>query len=542
MKITLLMDNPGSWFAPYADRLEAELVQRGHNLMRADSAQQIEEGDCVFFLSCEKIVPKSVLLRNRHNLVIHASALPKGKGMSPLTWQIVAGESEITVTLLEASEALDGGVIYLQDVIRFSGHELIDELREKEGTSRIELALRFIDEFGSIRGVEQVGEETFYPRRTPADSKIPTDASLVDLFNRLRVADNERYPAYFEHLGHRYILKITKQGSANTPPPPNVQGSKGRPRLLFTGGGGSASQSLQAQWGQRYDLWFADANPHAFPPSIPKNRRVAVPFARDAAFADTILAICQKHDIDLIVPCVDEELLILAKKNDVPDWPRIMVPGAEFVSLMLDKLACAESLVAAGLDAPKTLPLARAKEIDFPLIAKPRSGRGSRGVMRLTHEEQVNAYLTLQGGAAKDYIAQELAPGLEYTVFVAADGGKIPRAVIPVLAYEKRGVTLRARTDANAAIIAYAQAFQAHFRASGCYNIQCMLTPDGRVLPFEVNPRVSTTFVLAIATGFDPIPMALGQMGDTMFVPSRHLTLQRSWHTHIANSGVGSDL
>lgn len=539
MKITLLMDNPRSWFAPYADKLEAQLLQRGHNVLRADSAQQIEEGDCVFFLSCEKIVPTHVLKRNRHNLVIHASALPKGKGMSPLTWQIVAGESEITVTLLEASEKADSGVIYLQDVIRFAGHELIDELREKEATSRIELALRFIDEFGSIRGVEQVGEETFYPRRTPADSKVPTDASLSELFNRLRVADNERYPAFFEHLGHRYTLKITKQGPANTPKASTFQGSKSRPRLLFTGGGGSASQSLQAQWGKRYDLWFADANPHGFPPTIPENRRVIVPFASDAAFAETVLLLCQKHGIDLIVPCVDEELLVLAQKKDVLGWPRIMVPSAEFVSLMLDKLACAASLVAAGLDAPKTLPLARATEIDFPLIAKPRSGRGSRGVMRLTREEQVDAYLKLQGGSAKDYIAQELAPGAEYTVFVAADGGDVPQAVIPVLAYEKRGVTVRARTDANAAIIAYARAFQAHFRASGCYNIQCMLTPDGRVLPFEVNPRVSTTFVLAIATGFDPIPMALGQKGGTMFVPSRHLTLQRSWHTHIAGDEVG---
>ncbi|WP_208985388.1 UDP-4-amino-4,6-dideoxy-N-acetyl-beta-L-altrosamine N-acetyltransferase [Stappia sp. P2PMeth1] len=313
-----------------------------------------------------------------------------------------------------------------------------------------------------------------------------------------------------------------------------------RPRLLFTGGGGSVSQSLQAQWGERYELFFADANPHGFPPSIPEDRRLVIPFAKDPTFTDRLLELCQQHRIDLVVPGVDEELLVLARKKGAPDWPRILVPEVGFVSLMLDKLSCAHALAGAGLDAPKTLPLEQAGELPFPLIAKPRSGRGSRGVMRLTRPEQTDAYLALQEGKAEDYIAQELIAGEEYTVFVMADGGEAPCAVIPVLAFEKRGVTVRAQTEANAVIIAYARAFQAHFRPSGCYNIQCMLTPDGHVFPFEVNPRLSTTFVLAIATGYDPIPIALGEAAGPTFIPQQKLALHRSWHTHITHQDEGT--
>ena len=40
-------------------------------------------------LSCGQIINKEVLQRNRNNLVVHAGALPKGKGWSPLTWQIL---------------------------------------------------------------------------------------------------------------------------------------------------------------------------------------------------------------------------------------------------------------------------------------------------------------------------------------------------------------------------------------------------------------------------------------------------------------------
>ncbi|MAA97840.1 MAG: UDP-4-amino-4,6-dideoxy-N-acetyl-beta-L-altrosamine N-acetyltransferase [Stappia sp.] len=321
----------------------------------------------------------------------------------------------------------------------------------------------------------------------------------------------------------------------------NSETYRARPRLLFTGGGGSASQSIQAQWGERYDLWFADANPNNFPPSIPESRRLQIPFARDPNFCTDVLEICKKHSIDVVVPGVDEELLSLAEKKNDKDWPHILVPDADFVSMMLDKLTCAQALSSAGLNAPKTIPLAQAEEIGFPQIAKPRTGRGSRGVMRLDCPQQVPAYLALQGGAADAYISQELIGGAEYTVFVAADGGTTPRAIIPVRAFEKRGVTVRAQTDANPAILAYAKAFQAHFRPSGCYNIQCMLTDDGRVFPFEVNPRISTTFVLAIATGFDPIPMALGEPAEATFIPQKHLTLQRSWHTHIANCETGEN-
>ena len=39
--------------------------------------------------SYSKIIPKKFLEKSVINLVVHESDLPKGKGMSPLTWQIL---------------------------------------------------------------------------------------------------------------------------------------------------------------------------------------------------------------------------------------------------------------------------------------------------------------------------------------------------------------------------------------------------------------------------------------------------------------------
>ncbi len=41
-----------------------------------------------FFLGCSKIAGPDVLNRNKYNLVVHESALPKGKGFAPVAWQI----------------------------------------------------------------------------------------------------------------------------------------------------------------------------------------------------------------------------------------------------------------------------------------------------------------------------------------------------------------------------------------------------------------------------------------------------------------------
>lgn len=71
---------------------------------------------------------------------------------------------------------------------------------------------RFVELYPSIIacGKEQEGEESFYPRRRPEDSRIDIGKSIKDQFDLLRVVDNERYPAFFEYNGCRYVLKIER--------------------------------------------------------------------------------------------------------------------------------------------------------------------------------------------------------------------------------------------------------------------------------------------------------------------------------------------
>ena len=93
------------------------------------------------------------------------------------------------------------------------GHELADELRSRQAEVTLRLCREFVQGYPEIvrLGVEQVGDESFYLRRRSEDSRLDPHKSIAEQFNLLRVVDNERYPAYFDLKGHRYILKIERE-------------------------------------------------------------------------------------------------------------------------------------------------------------------------------------------------------------------------------------------------------------------------------------------------------------------------------------------
>jgi len=176
---------------------------------------QLAPGHVCLLLSCGRLLSAEQLALHRHNLVVHESALPQGQGWSPMTWQILEGASRIPITLFEATAALDAGPIYLQQQIALQGHELLEEWRALQAEATLELCLAWFDRYREVvaTGQAQQGESSHYRRRRPADSQLDPERSLAEQFNLLRVADNQRYPAFFDWLGRRYVLQVVPDQS-----------------------------------------------------------------------------------------------------------------------------------------------------------------------------------------------------------------------------------------------------------------------------------------------------------------------------------------
>ncbi len=205
------MDNPKSWFYKHAQKLQKDLQDLGNEVLLVHTVDEVTTGDLAFFLSCEKLIKKDVRDRNKLSLVVHSSNLPAGKGWSPLTWTILEGKNEVVNTLFEAEDAVDAGQIFMQNKMQFKGHELLEELHQVQGEKINELIVQFVQAYPDVEGQEQSGEESFYKKRSAKDSELDPNKTIAEQFNLLRVVDNEKYPAFFELNGKKYILKIEKE-------------------------------------------------------------------------------------------------------------------------------------------------------------------------------------------------------------------------------------------------------------------------------------------------------------------------------------------
>ena len=79
--------------------------------------------------------------------------------------------------------------------------------------------------------------------------------------------------------------------------------------------------------------------------------------------------------------------------------------------------------------------------------------------------------------------------------------------VVPAKISVKKGVTIKAKTDYNLSVINACRNIHQKIPCAGTYNIQLILTNDNHVYPFEINPRISTTFCLILAAGINPIEL-----------------------------------
>ena len=101
--------------------------------------------------------------------------------------------------------------IWLKQKFTLEGHELFEEINHKLFKTEIDLMSNFISSFNKISPIKQSTDSSNYRRkRNLEDSCLDINKSIKDQFNLLRVVDKNRYPAFFDYMGFRYIIKIEK--------------------------------------------------------------------------------------------------------------------------------------------------------------------------------------------------------------------------------------------------------------------------------------------------------------------------------------------
>jgi carbamoyl-phosphate synthase large subunit len=233
-----------------------------------------------------------------------------------------------------------------------------------------------------------------------------------------------------------------------------------------------------------------------------------VPYTDDPAFLPALLDVCKRHHIGLIVPTHDGEGPNYARHREELHAAGVVVslPGEEAVAVALDKVRTHDWLVAHDIPTVATAPLEVALDDraawPLPLVVKPARGSSALGVSIARTEEE------LQWRARESHwplIAQELAPGVEFTADAWADRSGICRCVVP-----RRRLEVRAGEVSKSMTVRWpeAEALVARLVSSlpdafGCITVQFFATgrDAASIRVIEINTRYGGGYPLSWEAG-----------------------------------------
>ena len=274
-------------------------------------------------------------------------------------------------------------------------------------------------------------------------------------------------------------------------------------RILITGAGGPAAISImKALDGQPYDLFAADMSAYGSGLYlVPECNRFILPAGSQPAFVPRLFEICRRHRIDIVIPTCDAELLPVARARSMfeRNGVRVMLSPEAALERCLDKFALYEACKD-HVPVPTTAVLteeAVKMHWNWPVIVKPRTGSGSRGVVMVNSR---NALARLAPN--ENLIVQEYLPGDEYSVDVFVDRcgtvhGAVPRARLRI----DSGVAVASRTLRDEALQAVATAVAAKVGVVYAVNVQIRLDAGGVPRLLEVNARFPGTMALTVKAG-----------------------------------------
>ncbi|MDE6269469.1 MAG: ATP-grasp domain-containing protein [Muribaculaceae bacterium] len=217
---------------------------------------------------------------------------------------------------------------------------------------------------------------------------------------------------------------------------------------------------------------------------------------RDPDVIDHLRGVCADHDISIVVPFVDGAVEVAARL--AAECSDIFAPtsSASLSSAMFDKCVAAELFERYGLSIPPTW---NGDEVDAPLIAKPRNGSASKGIILVNKESELPA-------DCDNYLIQrrfDRREEISIDCYVRGDGQ--PLAIVPRLRLEVAGgEVVRSVTIDNAGAVKLADMALRRLGLRGAVTIQLIREPDtDKLYVMEINPRLGGGAVCAVHAGAD---------------------------------------
>ena len=172
----------------------------------------------------------------------------------------------------------------------------------------------------------------------------------------------------------------------------------------------------------------------------------------------------------------------------------------------------------------------------FPLIAKPRYGKGSKGIVKINNENELK-YVSFN---SENLIFQEYLPGTEYTIDVLSDMECEPILAVPRIRVETRaGISTVGTIVKDENISETCKSIAKFLKIRGPCCIQMKESNDGILKIVEVNPRMGGGTIFAALAGANFPAMILDMVnGKKLKIPKiSEVTVVRYFEEIVVKNG-----
>lgn len=318
-------------------------------------------------------------------------------------------------------------------------------------------------------------------------------------------------------------------------------------RVLMTGGGapGAAGILKCLQQDSAIEVVVADASPDSVGRYLNPVFEL-IPKATDDTFIESIERLCQKHNINVILPLVTRELFAFSehKQAFAQKGIKVIVSAYEQLSIANDKGKLYTQLQAAGILTPQFSIAATVEELKqavtqlgYPnktVCFKPCVSNGMRG-FRIIDDAKDEFDLLFNYKPTSEYIKLEKAieilssrpfppllvseflPGEEYTIDCLAQNGNCLLAIPRLRKKMVQGISVAGVIENNAEIINYCKQIIECCQLHGPIGVQVKRAVDGTFKILEINPRVQGTTVALLGAGVNlPLLAVKQETGETI--------------------------
>ena len=291
----------------------------------------------------------------------------------------------------------------------------------------------------------------------------------------------------------------------------------------------------------RYIIYGCDISPLAFGHYQPGFERTFL--VQADTYVDDIKCICKKNNIQAIVPGGEQPMVILGAYQQ--DFEALGIKMAfnvpDVIALCSNKDRLFDFLKNKGVHCPQTLNATSVSDLeDFPCpcVIKPATGTGGSNMVFLaSNEGEARQYLSYvlsntPVALVQEYIALD---GGEFTIGVLSfpDGRVFGSIALQRIFNAKLSVSSKTQTglissgysqgliDNFQDLCAQAEHIALTVKSAGPLNVQGRVK-NGRLLPFEINPRFSASTYLRALAGFNEVDIFLQYLvhGSEISVPA----------------------